>query len=345
MLATQVMEWESGVVYPDGYRHDNSLDGLKERLARAEKFVLDPQACVMAAGVALSRPSSILAALEFAKLPFDPFWIEFANADVRSAMASLGSPLLPQPNTEVTIERAGFLIRTEGEELAIEYVHADRTPSGMKAVDQSPVRGRFSLKGLSESGRALLEIFAPAGGTAPKIAGGRVQDHIKLLHTSPKEAAADMELRGRFSTTRNPDVARVRRHIVGYHGEDGVRVMEERQGEEMYRLFSLQVLPALILLNCRNAVSPERVPAPDKLNRQRAKKGRPPIPEHVLVKIHLSPERRAERHAAGGSRAAARGGLVIGHFKVRKSGVWWWSPHWRGSIDGKAPDRTYVLTR
>lgn len=345
MLATEIMEWKSGVVYRDGYRHDSSMDGLKERLARAEKFVLDPQASVMAAGVAMSRPSSILAALDFARLPFDPFWIEFANADARQAMASLGSPLKPTGDRGITIERSGFLIRSEGESLVVEYVYTLRTETGIRSLDQSPVRARFSLKGMSEGSRAMLELLAPVDRDVPKIATGKVQDHIRMLHTSPAEAAADLELRARYVTSLNPAVAQVRKNVVALHGEAHVDSLERRQGEEMYRLFTLQALPALILLNCRNAVAPERVPAPERLNRQRAKKGRPPVPEHVLVKIHLSPERRLARQAAGGGRAAARGGLVIGHFKVRKSGVWWWSPHWRGSHEGKTPERTFVLTR
>lgn len=345
MLATDLMEWKSGLVYPDGYRHDSSLDGLKERLSKAEKFVLDPQASVMAAGVALSRPSSVLAALPFARLPFDPLWLEFANADARSAMASMGSPLLQPNDAGITIERSGFLISADEGYLRIEYVHTDRMGSGIRATDLAPVRARFSMKGISDLSRELLKQVAPVEEKAPKIATGKVQEHLKLIHTSADEAAANMELRARFVTSQHPDLARVRRNIVAMKGEAAVQAMEANQANEMYSLFSLQMLPALILLNCRNAVTPERVPAPEKLNRQRVKKGRPPIPEHVLVKIHLSPERRLAREGTGKGRSPARGGLVIGHFKVRKSGVWWWSPHWRGSHEGKQPERTYVLTR
>ena len=128
-------------------------------------------------------------------------------------------------------------------------------------------------------------------------------------------------------------------------GLERVHDLEVGQLNEMYRLFSMQVLPALILLNCRNAVDTELVAAPDKLNRKRAKKGKAPIPEHNIVKVHLSQARRRAYEARGGSANAARGGLVMGHFKVRKSGIYWWSPHWRGSPSDHVQDRTYVLTR
>src|SRR5690606_7069330 len=116
-------------------------------------------------------------------------------------------------------------------------------------------------------------------------------------------------------------------------------------GREMRRLFLMQILPALILLNCRNAVDVEKVPAPEKLNKQRAKKGRAPVAEHHLVKVHLSPTRKKVYEARGGTARNVRGGLVMGHFKVRKGGIFWWSPHWRGSPTEATSPKTYVLTR
>lgn len=344
MLATTISEFRTGLRYRDGYEHDRSVDGLRERLARAEKFVLDPQACGMAASVALSKPTSILAALAFTKLASDPMWIEFANADTRKAMADLGSPNRQTDDSIVTIERSGFLLMADGDCLVIDYAHTDRTADGRSVTDLAPMRARFSLSGFEADRLAAMPAFLKEAET-PRIAKGKVQQHIGLVHSDPDEAAADMEIRARFRTFSHPDLATVRKHLVASMGETQVATIEERQGQEMFRLFSMQVLPALILLNCRNAVDAEKVPAPEKLNRQRAKKGKPPVPEHRIVKVHLSPSRRRAYETAGRTSAAARGGLVIGHFKVRKSGIYWWSPHWRGSTADRAPERTYVLTR
>lgn len=344
MLATDIAESKTGVVYPDGYHHDRCRDGILSRLKDAPKFVLDAQACAMAASVALSKPSSILSALVFTKLPFDRMWIEFANADTRKAMSDLGSPNKQPPATAVTIERSGFLLENVKGGIRVEYVHTDRIPSGARISDLCPVVGTFSLKGLEEGERQAPSDIVRAT-EAPKLATGRVQQHIGIIHSDPDEAAADMEIRTRFTFVPHPDMERVRRNMVARMGEASVSAIEENQGLEMFRLFSLQVLPALILLNCRNAVDLEKVDAPAKLNKHRIKKGKSPIPEHVVVKVHLSPTRRRVYEATGRSREAARGSLVIGHFKVRKSGIYWWSPHWRGNPATATTDRTYILTR
>lgn len=344
MLATDVEESKTGLVHGDGYVHDRCLDGLRRRLSLAEKFLLDPQACAMAASVALSKPSSILAAIAFTKLPFDPMWIEFANSDTRKAMADLGSPNMATADGIVTIERSGFLLSYDGDDVVVEYAHTDRTQDGRRLTDIAPVRARFSSRGLDDREMSFLAEFQK-GTETPKLAAGKVQQQIGLVHSNPDEAAADMEIRARFRASPHPDVAPVRRNLVRQAGEAKVSGMELAQGQEMYRLFALQVLPALILLNCRNAVDAEKVPAPERLNRQREKKGRAPVPEHRLVKVHLSPTRRRIYETSGYSAAAARGGIVIGHFKVRKSGIYWWSPHWRGSTSDEAARRTFVLTR
>lgn len=343
MLATEIQEFRTGLVYPDGYEHDRSMDGLRRRLGGATKFVLDPQACAMAANVALSKPSSVIAALAFARLPADPMWIEFSNVDVRRAMEELGSPNITPPRTAVAIERSGFLLSSTPLGLVLEYVHADRTPDGRRLTDLCPVSGIFSLSGIGNMPPPPFPDFVKE--EAPRIAKGRVQHHLDVVHRDPAEAAAEKEIRSRFRTMSHPDLAAIRRNLVAMSGEEEVLAIEEAQGREMYRLFALQVLPALILLNCRNAVDAEVVPAPEKLNRQRARKGKAPLPEYRIVRVHLSPSRRRAYESTGRTAAAARGHLVTGHFKVRKSGVYWWSPHWRGSTKDAVPDKTYVVTR
>jgi len=343
MLATDIQESRTGLVYPDGYRHDLSMDGLRQRLKRATHYVLSAEACAMAASVALSKPSSVLAALAFARLPTDPMWIEFSNADVRRAMEDLGSPNRAPPRTVVMIERSGFLLSSTPVGIVLEYAHTDRTEDGKRLTDLCPVSASFSFAGFGDMPPPPFPGFVRE--EPPKIAKGKVQQHLGLVHSDPAEAAADAEIRTRFTTMSHPDVARVRRNLVAMTGIDNVEQIEEAQGLEMFRLFSLQVLPALILLNCRNAVDTEVVPAPEKLNRQREKKGKAPLPEHRIVRIHLSPSRKRAYESQGRTAAAARGHLVTGHFKVRKSGVYWWSPHWRGSATDAVPEKTYVVTR
>lgn len=345
MLATDFMEASYGVTYPGGYRHEQALEGARARLEAAGKYVLDPRAVAMAAGVALSRPSSVLAALEFARLPCEPMWMEFSNIELRAAMASLGSPNRPTGEPGITIRKSGFLIWKEGGHLLMDYVNTVET-DGKIVTDLVPIRGRFSLAGMDERARAFLPLIVGREDVPDDLAG-QVRRHWASITRNPAEAAADAEIHLRFDWSRHPDMSAVRAALSAHIGEDRIQAHESAQADEMRRLFCIAVIPTLILLNCRNAVEAPETPAPEKLNRQRAKKGKPPLPAHRTIRVSLTAG--AARHAgvdrAGASmdRRSPRGGLVTGHFKVRATGVYWWSPHWRGRSGDDSPDRTYVV--
>jgi len=348
MLATILAEYDSGMVYPNGYRHSQVLEGVKKNLAIAPKFVMDPHATAMAANVALSKPSSILAALGFINLAASPMWIEFQNPELRNALANLGSPNVRPENTVVALERTGFMLQRKADTLVMDYVHTAKTSQNLMITDLAPIQAFYSLDNLEEiKSKSLLQLIAywRKQSDTEHVGKGRIREHDKLLSKDKAEFFAYSELVDRFSWLPHPDMTTLRSIMVSMMGEEKTTEVEVRQAAEMRRLFIMQILPALILLNCRNAVDVEKVPAPDKLNKQRAKKGRPPISEHNVVKIHLSATRKRVYEAHGGVSHNVRGGLVIGHFKVRKSGIFWWSPHWRGSPSDSTSPKTYVLTR
>lgn len=344
MLFTDIMEPQSKLVYPDGYAHDRSLDGLRERVKTAEVYVLDEQACAMAANVSVTKPSSILAALPFVKLPFERIWIEFANQHVRAATADLGSPNIRDAEHQYQIVRTGFLLYmdVEAQDIVVEYVHRDRTPNGDEATDMAPVIGRFSLATTDEYS---VEEYPSLPRTTEVVTTGKFREYQKTIDKNPAEAAAQMELRNRLRTEPHPDAQRLIRSVESLMGRAGVDNVLQGQAGDLSRNFGTMILTALILLNCRNAVDQERVPAPDKLNKKRLQKGRPPILEYRMVKIHLSGNRRRALSRQGVSTAATTGALVIGHFKVRKSGIYWWGFHMRnGGPAGVGPRRVNVMT-
>lgn len=338
MLVDQFNEQKLDVELGDGVRHGDPFVRLKKRIAEAEVFVLDPDATAMAASVALSRPSSILAALAFARLPFKSVWIEFENDALRRAMADLGSPNLQAPATMSRIIRSGFLLTGDGDGFDVEYVHSDEVPDGRRMIEAAPLKARFSL------GERAPERLPRMAGGVPS-AKGKVREHLKLISQDPGEAQAHEELESRFDYVQHPDLGGVHVSMVRLMGEDRVEAIIERQAREAWRLFSLQILPALILLNCRNAVATRDVPVSPKLNKQRAAKGKPPLVRHRVVGISLT--KAKTRMAAAGTAAAQalRAALVMGHFKVRKTGIFWWHPHVRGGHLSPAEERTVRVLR
>src|SRR3546814_15616932 len=123
MLVNTLIEFSSGLEYPDGTRHDAAWISTKKRLSGAQVYILDRDAVAMAANVSLSKPSSILSALPWVRLPFATTWIEFTNNDVRDSMADLGSPNLHAPGPVSRLIHSGFLLSREADFLLFAYVH------------------------------------------------------------------------------------------------------------------------------------------------------------------------------------------------------------------------------
>jgi hypothetical protein len=340
LLFTEIKEKQSNLVYPNGYPHDRSLEQIRRKVDNAGIFVLDEQACAMAANVSLTKPTSIIASLPFVKLPAEYTWIEIDNLAIRRATAALGSPNLKTDNAAVEIVRSAFLMYMDVDEakgrkdLVIEYVHKDRPfsgrlPDGREAVlDLAPVIGRFSLADTDEYTPVDFPTL-PRDTSIPTA--GKVRQHLNLLEKDPAEAAAWKELWNRFEWRPHPDLRMLARSFASLMGESKVAMVEDDQGDELRRMFVTQILSALILLNCRNAVTTERVPAPERLNKKRLKQKRAPIPEYRTVKVHLSGAAKRAWSERGLSSSQVRdGAFVVGHFKVRKSGIYWWGFHMRG---------------
>lgn len=344
LLFTDVMETLSDLVYPDGYRHDQALDRFRLRVKKARPFIFDEQAVAMAANVSQSKPSSILASLPFVRLPAPYMWIEFSNQHLRQAMHDLGSPNIRSERAVVDVERTAFLLWEDDGRIMMEYVHRDR--AGDKTyTDLAPIVGMFDPS-LDNKFAKFSAFIATKASPMKEIetygATGKVAQALKELR-DPDQQMAKNELSARFSYSSHPDMERLRQSIRLIMTHDQIRQVELNQMEDMHWMFSGFVLPALILLNCRNAVDREVVEAPFKLNKQRAKKGKPLIEGYEFVKLHLSDATKRVYRRLGMSVQSRSGGLVIGHFKVRKNGVWWWSPHWRGS-SSTGRDKGYIVT-
>jgi hypothetical protein len=68
-----------------------------------------------------------------------------------------------------------------------------------------------------------------------------------------------------------------------------------------------------------------------KLNRARGRNRKAPLKEFVVTRLSLSRVQANRAKSVGiTNREQARLTLVRGHLKVRKTGVYWWSPHPRG---------------
>lgn len=335
MFADTVLE-RTGIRYPNGASHDAMLSTLRRQLRVARKFVFTKEAVAMAANVGMSRPSSIVAALNWVRLKNDPMWIEFSNQDLRQAMAGMGSPNVRAPNTVVEIVRSGFLLSmTDDGFLSIEYVHSDKTGDGTTLTDMAPILMTFDLSD-QEMPRVSTALKPSLRGV-----GGKVRRHLELVSKDPKEAAAEASLRNRFEYIPHPDMEPAREFIVKIKGEAGAALVEENQANEAWRLWYMLGLPALILLNCRNAVDTAEVLPSAKLNKTRKAKGKEPLQPYETVTMHLTAG--AKRRYSAGSGSSDRASTIVGgHFKVRRSGVFYWNEHYRSGY-GEVRPKTVIV--
>jgi hypothetical protein len=120
------------------------------------------------------------------------------------------------------------------------------------------------------------------------------------------------------------------KQYINMLGEDGVKLIgsnaeNDWQGEPWFWL------AAFALINARNGVASTYRPTPPKLNKARLKAGKAPLADYHQLTLR-------GRHSAsqgsgiGQSDAHMRAHTVRGHFKVRKTGIYWWRPFMRGDV-------------
>ena len=81
-------------------------------------------------------------------------------------------------------------------------------------------------------------------------------------------------------------------------------------------------------------------PAAPKLNKARAKAGKPALMDYHELTLRLSPGELREAHARG-VRGPSHAHMVRGHFKVRATGVYWWRPFIRGDMAEGFTEKRY----
>jgi hypothetical protein len=100
-------------------------------------------------------------------------------------------------------------------------------------------------------------------------------------------------------------------------------------------------LAALALLNAKNGASSELVAAPDALNKSRLKAGKPPLVDYHQLTLRVGPRDRPEGRSGPSGRETHRAHAVRGHFKIRKTGVYWWRPFIRGDLGDGFAGKSY----
>lgn len=310
------------------------------RLRQAQRYVLTRDVVWAITHVDRMKPSSVRAAAPFIRNPFPVTWIEFTFSEREEARMTLfGDRAIVRPGTTAP-KRFGILVESDPEapeKMIMSFAwshageHSEPSLSGAACYcdvsEYSEIEEAFRALGKLETPEKVLARMAQ--GTDPDSPYG-AKRFPKKLTREDIEAMAWIDNRARAD-------------ISPYYGEAFEKMGETGRAQMMRMAFLDTVgepgwaMAALILLNSRNALAHANdgtlgdLVDYSRLNKQRRKAGKPELLDHRVVTMRLSAaKQRVRSKASGESEETRRWHECAGHYKIRKSGVYWWHTHWRG---------------
>jgi len=359
---------------PDDRRQFWSIAKFAEGVKNAERFVLDDDVMHAAGNVLATRPSSLLSAYPIVRLPYPSIWLEW-RGDSRS-------PYFKQNATErrPNPQRMGCLIEahdgTDGQAGMVTWawVHEPKPhrPDLMAEVcplgavfdwreepeliqgSRDAIRRRLAVEGgakLPDDVAALIEQLATVFFQAPGYDIDRIRQGFHSMDSLRRERFMqndrEVEAIKQICTHSSPWVSR-----YGWMIMIGLMRREPASFTEYFKGWFNDIMgegslveALLMMINSRNAV--EREPADlTKLNKARTKAGKTTFLPYTRTRLRITRVLSNAAKAHGMSREAARQHKVMGHFKVRATGVFWWSPFLRGDPKrGTVERKEYEVVR
>jgi hypothetical protein len=316
----------------------DAFQRLKPAIRRAQKFVLDEAVASAVESVRQGRPSSIQSAIQYCVPPFPVTWIEWAQAP--RLFGQRGADLAP--GTFAT-ERVGMLVEAFPKTRQAGIIHLFWSFKEPETIQASVLCVIYDFAG--ELRRLKERVATPETKAIFQQTFGRAwQDH-RPADEAILDAIAE-KWPGQRKWLRNQTDREALLASVDHAScvPSGIVLPPEAWTEVMRDERLLQGLisegvgdwdgevgflqAAFIMLNCKNAVAQkETLPAPYRDRAIRRAGKQPPLIHRIVTLKLRGPERHAGEQA---SHASPRAHLVRGHFKTRKSGVFYWSPFVRG---------------
>lgn len=278
---------------------------LVRDLQAAHRFDLDEKFARAADELRTSNPSSFHRGMAACRVPYSVCWFETAHA-YRDGFAVHGDRHEGQRND---VHRVGVLLKAKDNTLLrwnayLAWNFKDNL------VNVSPLAKTVDFTETPETGGPFGRELPPAD-EYRKIYG---EKNLKIV----------LELESRFA----PIISDYHRDALRAHEPSFVRrLMADAVNDWGGELFYW--IATLALLNSRNVATTSEVDN-DGLNRARRRRGKPPLLSFTTCQIAPRFQRHFATAGETPSEASVRAHFVRGHFKMRKSGAFWWSPHLRG---------------
>jgi hypothetical protein len=305
---------------------------LIPRLKSAQKFVLGPEFAAVAEALGEDY-SGLVKVFDRCRLPYAETWIEWLQAD-RPKFSAAGIQL---PEVQKAPKRIGALLSATATDLSAWKAHLfwnfENQPGHCGAAlfamlmdTKTPIHHQTALP--TEQELKSREFFAARNITAHP-GWVTASEEVRLImsnHTSLERPDFPLDF---------PDVPPHKLKELGQLIRDMAR--SDWAGEVSY------ILAVLGMLNARNAVETEAVDY-TRLNKARIKSGKLPLFEHKILKIAQRQIRRVYPDGKKDStHAPMRAHFCMGHWKIRRTGIFFWRPHLRGSKQRGEIEKDYVL--
>lgn len=310
-LADHLIE-ENELIVGLGAGHQRLVADLKA----AHRFHLSDEFAAAADEIMQFPSASLVKSFTLARLPYRTCWLEtrFAARNAFTNGVDLGEMYRRDIST------IGILI---------------------KAEDEGGLRWRCHLAWRFSTGECSMSVLGMNFDMRDNPERTQIahRDHFDNGKRSAEEIDAVMDIESRAHP-----------FISDYHREF-FALLVARNDERMKGLTKLGIgdwmgepifwVTAVALMNGRNVSVVEPGPDLSKIAKARRKRGRhEPLPYSVCK---IAPRVVSRQSAQGSGPSNVRAHFVRGHFKLRSSGIHWWSPHLRGSAEGAVLRKTYEV--
>lgn len=337
------------------------LTPVAKDIQSAQRFVITEDVRDAVRDLLTSRPSSLYSALSYGRPPFEKCWVEWPTPHqpepihaIRIRTKRVGAMITAEPGSNCrafhfytvwSYDTAGSFDRwmsvLKDPKIAQEIAATHKVGIGVSVLqvgfDYTLIDGEPAVY--------FKNWHSPPGSktwTREQLERLRNDDRnaIRFVLADPneREALSKIESLIRWGV-RKGEVTLEHLAASASFGKDGLEAALDDVRDEIGPLMSM-----LILMNSKNCVDVAKGVIAPKLNKARIKSGKPSFLDHSTVHIKLGKTNSNIAAAHGMSREEARRHLVRGHFKIRKYGVYWWTPHLRGnSLRGHVSHDAYIV--
>lgn len=315
---------------------------LAEKLRHAPRYVLDRGAVHFVQTTAEMNPDRFLAALKICRMPFPSMWVEFAYQDRKDWLdgaVARGLSVTSNPNAYPP-SRLGFYLEQQGSHGRIMQVTPVWAHDTALRSDKNDEIAPISKSGMISICSLSQQIDTSDNVMIDPIRLAKIRENVQSDLKHHLRRAADTHWRDstaqkawlELETRIRPTIADFMKNFwLWVHHYKPQIVGQLRELAEFDLLAEWRfILALLIIMNSRNIISVGDEIDYVRLNKSRLLKRKSALLSYRPIMLSLSRVQQNRLRTSNHADLAAH--IVEGHWKVRKTGLYYWSTHARGSV-------------